>query len=216
MDSFEKFLQIKILGVDMIGILGISFIAALAFAFHKGDKRSGKAKWKLPIGCLALGMLGLLIALVMFDRETKGHEVLKTWTKTDGVVTRTERLESRGRRGRINYTNRATVAFVGPDGRQKEGLLFHEQHPQGNRITIFYDPQKDYSPGAPIYNGARELQTPHSIERETGSELRLIGILSLLAGGGSSAFGAYRLFHLIRNGTRARDAGQNPTKVVEV
>jgi hypothetical protein len=214
MDSIENFLQIKILGVDMIGIFGVLFIVAMVYAF--GGKRGAKSEWRVLIRCLVVGVLGLMTALVMYEREAKAVEVLKTWTKTDGVVTRMEQLEFRGARGQITYTNRATVVFEGADGKRKEGLLFHEEHAQGESVTVFYDPHKDYTPGAPIYNGARDLQTTQGTARETGSELRLVGVISLLVGGGALSFGCYRLYYFIRKGTRAREVGHNSTKLIEV
>lgn len=214
MDSIEQFLKIKILGVDMVGVIGVLFIAAMVYALV--GKRGAKSGWRVLAGCVVVAVLGLMMALVQYQRETKAAEVLETWTKTDGVVTRIEEVKSRGRRGRINHTTRATVAFVGPDGKRNEGLLFHEEHVQGSRITIYYDPQKDYSPGASGYKGARELQTPQSTARATGSGLHLVGFISLLVGGGALAFGSYRLFRLVRKGTRAREAVQNSTDFVNV
>lgn len=183
----------------MIGIICVIFIAATVFALHKGKKGSAISKWRIPVGCIALGALGLLWAFVMYQRQATANGVLRAWTKTEGVVTGIERLESRGRRGRVKHTSRATVAFVGSDGKRKEGLLFQEAQAQGSRITIYYDPQKVYSPGAPIYNGARQLQSPHSTESDSGMDVFLIGAIALLGGVGLCAFGSYRVISLARD-----------------
>lgn len=203
----EDVLKFKIFGVDMIAVSCILLLSAIIFAFHDGRKGSVLSRWKLPVGCIAFGVFSLMWAHGMYERYSAAREVSDTWTRVEGVVFRVEEFEHRssgrkGRGGRVSYSNRATVRFLHSDGTIKTGLLFHEKHEPGSRIIVYFDPTKNYSFGAPIYNGARQLKSPDSIERDLKSTVVIAGLGFGIAGSCLCGFGVWNIARLTLGDTR--------------